>query len=341
MSKTYLTFDDVQIRPQYSEVESRNDVDTRSALTRNHSIETPIIAAPMDTVCGRQMIGVLAQHGAAGALHRFMTVEEQFIELQYIAGAIRATSVPVIASIGATGDYKVRATWSVQAGANMLLIDVAHGDHIHVRNALAWLNGQSWRKDVDIIAGNIATAEGALRLEDWGADAVRVGIGGGSMCTTRVNTGAGVPQISAVEEVASSGIDIPIISDGGIRYPGDVAKAIAAGADTVMIGGLLAGTEETPGDIQTIGNTKLKAFRGSASAKAKLDVSGAAVYVEGASRLVEMKGSAVQVINELMDGLRSAMSYSGAATIAEFHAKAKLIQITTAGLHEAHPHGMR
>jgi IMP dehydrogenase len=344
MNKGY-TFDDVQILPNYSEVTSRSTVSTRSRFTRNWEIDIPLVAAPMDTVCGLEMVKVLGTIGAVGCLHRFMSIKEQVHLLNLWSRHNILRNTPLVATIGATGDYQERAEQSLDAGANVILIDVAHGDHLHVRLALDWLNRLSNRSKFDVIAGNIATGESAVRLAYWGADALRVGIGGGAMCETRVRTGIGVPQLSAIDDVVLAVQDIPIISDGGIRYPGDVAKAIAAGADTVMLGSLLAGTDEAPGDMFVAGqwpNTKvMKMFRGSASATAKMSVNGNAEHVEGASRLVESKGPVERVIRDIVQGLQSSMSYVGADSIAKFKRHVKFIEITGAGLAEAHPHGLR
>lgn len=376
--KEYLTFDDVQILPGYSEVESRSKVNTRAQLTRNFWIDVPLIGAPMDTVCGYEMTVALSELGAVGALHRFMSIETQEISVsklrieqkawvessmifarsddmltgysmtedQLVAKAEESLKkIPRIATIGATGDFQKRAERSLECGANILLIDVAHGDHIHVKRALEWLNKLPNRKDFDVIAGNVATLNAAVGMEIWGADAIRVGIGGGSMCETRIRTGVGVPQLQAIMDIADSDISIPIISDGGIRYPGDVAKALAAGADTVMIGSLFAGTDEAPGEVFIAGqwpHTKtMKMFRGSASATAKMAVNGNTNHVEGASRMIESKGPVAAIVRDIMDGVKSSMSYVGAHTLDEFRAKAEFVRITGAGLTEAHPHGLR
>jgi IMP dehydrogenase len=194
---------------------------------------------------------------------------------------------------------------------------------------------------VDIIAGNIATADAANDLQEWGADALRVGIGGGSVCETRIRTGVGVPQLTAVDEISYI-TEIPIISDGGIRYPGDVVKALAAGADTVMVGSLLSGTDEAPGEMFVGGqwpNTKnFKMFRGSASATIKMEKNGHSNHVEGAAKMVEHKGSVIRVIDDIMDGVTSAMSYLGVSDIEEICEVAEFVKISNAGLHEAHPH---
>jgi IMP dehydrogenase len=342
-----ITFDDVQIRPEYSEIESRSVCSVKTQLTQRINLPTPLLAAPMDSVCGHAMMTALMDQGAAGCLHRFMDIDAQISilnEVRDFRRRMRHLDAPLIASIGAVGDYQQRAEACVDAGADILLIDVAHGDHIHVKHALEWLNKLSYRSKFDVIAGNITEVGAAKRLEDWGADALRVGIGGGSMCETRIRTGVGVPQLTAIIQVASVA-SIPVIADGAIRYPGDVAKALAAGADTVMLGSLFAGTDEAPGDVFVTGqwpNEKAtKVFRGSASASAKTDAGKMAEYIEGASHMVACKGSVWNVVRTILDGVRSSMSYVGARTLEEFRTKAHFIRVTGSGQTEAHPHGLK
>jgi IMP dehydrogenase len=345
--KEALTFDDVSIVPGFSTITSRNNVKLNTKFTRNYDIAVPLVAAPMDTVCGPEMVNALMRHGATGCLHRFLSVDDQSGMISRLAAIVEFYSdknYPLVATIGATGDFEHRAERSLEAGANVLLIDVAHGDHVHVRRALDWLNRLSNRSKFDVIAGNLATAAAARRLEDWGADALRVGIGGGSMCETRVRTGIGIPQFSTVLEVAEVAT-VPVISDGGIRYPGDVAKALAAGADSVMVGSLFAGTDEAPGEIFVAGqwpNTKvMKMFRGSASATAKMSVNGNTDHVEGASRIVESKGPVAKILSEIVQGVQSSLSYVGAENLSQFRSNASFVRITQAGLIEAHPHGLK
>ncbi|MBW3545348.1 MAG: IMP dehydrogenase [Bacteroidetes bacterium] len=339
-----LTFDDVFIVPGYSEVESRSTVNLEAQLTRNHRINVPLIAAPMDSVCDGGMAHELSRYGVAGALHRFCTVEENVEMLtEYLWGNIN--DVPAIVSVGAVGVVEwERLERSVDTGAKIILVDVAHGDHVHVKRLMERVNKMSNRSQFDVILGNIATAEAAQRLEDWGADALRVGIGGGSMCTTRVRTGIGVPQITAIQNVCSVA-SVPVISDGGIRSSGDVAKALAAGADTVMIGSLLAGTDEAPGNFFVTGDwpneKKFKVYRGSASMSIKLATKGTADNVEGTATLVPVKGPVANVVKTLCDGIRSSMSYVGAMDLTTFRQNAIFVQVTNAGLAEAHPHGLK
>jgi IMP dehydrogenase len=270
-----------------------------------------------------------------------MSIEKQSNQVRKIKEQEKLVS----AAIGATGDYKERAQELVNAGAIVLLIDVAHGNTKQVRDAITWCK-QNLPNYVDVIAGNVATYEGARNLAQWGADAIRVGIGNGSLCETRIRTGIGIPQVTALIEsiraVEESGIDVPIIADGGIKMTGDVAKALSLGADSVMIGSLLAGTRESPGEIHRMGmwpNEQLfKKYRGSASAEVKQVHGLEEKNVEGNSKLIPYKGKVERIISDISDGVRSAMSYVDATTIEEFQAKSEHVLITQNGLIEAKPH---
>jgi IMP dehydrogenase len=257
----------------------------------------------------------------------------------------------VAAAIGVRGDWRERAKALVEAGADALVLDIAHGHADHAVAALEMLRGEL--SDVQLVAGNVATGEGADDLCRAGADAVKVGVGPGSACTTRIVAGVGVPQLTAVLDAveACRPHDVPVIADGGIREPGDVAKAIAAGAETVMVGNLLAGTDESPGRLVTRGGQKFKVYRGMASAEAariRLTAEGVeppdgtefTTVPEGVEAAVPHRGDASQVVHRLVGGLRSAMSYSDARTIAEFHANARFVRITSAGLIESRPHDL-
>lgn len=352
MIREALTFDDVFIVPKYSKIESRSHVNLETHLTRNKTIHVPIISAPMDSVTGAEMAIALMHCGAVGAMHRFCSIDEAVEMVMKVDRAtigdverdLRWTNTPIVASIGAVGEQeKERAERLVDAGANVLLIDVAHGDHIHVKRMMEWLNKLSYRGSFDVIAGNIATADAARRLQDWGVDALRVGIGGGSMCSTRVRTGVGIPQLTAVMDVCEVA-NVPVISDGGIRTPGDAAKALAAGADTVMIGSLFAGTFEAPGELFVTGEwpkeKKFKTYRGSASMTTKLATRGNADNVEGTSTLVPYKGYVKSSIKTIVDGIRSSMSYVGANDLTTYQQNVIFVKVTNAGLVEAHPHGL-
>jgi len=333
-NKISYTYDDVQLVPKYSEIASRQEVDLSSHISKDKMIDLPFIASPMDTVCEIMMASMLAKKGGIGCIHRFMSIEAQSNMIK----ALRKTDDrhKTMAAIGANGDFFERAFELHKAGVDFLLIDVAHGHHKNVKDALSLLKS---RFNLDVIAGNIATAQAAISLSDWGADCLRVGIGGGSLCTTRIKTGFGIPNISTIQSVSDAlqlnNLNIPIIADGGIRSSGDIAKALAAGADTVMLGSLLAGTFESPGDILKDG---CKSYRGSASLETKVKHSQKERNVEGVSARVKYKGTVEKVIDNLADGLRSAFSYAGSKNINEFHAKAEFVYVTNAGAKEAKPH---
>ena len=248
---------------------------------------------------------------------------------------------PLCAAVGVTGDYLERAQELVNNGCNVLLIDVAHGHHKLVKDALRRIKNETGT--VEVVVGSIATKESARDCIEWGADALRVGIGNGSLCETRIRTGVGIPQVTAITDVHSvaDNHSIPIIADGGCRYVGDVAKSLALGASSVMVGSLFAGTKETPGEIIKQGewpNERLyKKYRGSASLDSKSD---RREYgnVEGNSKIIEYKGKVYRIISDIRDGVRSAFSYVGAGDVLDFQAKAKIIQITESGRIEAKPH---
>jgi IMP dehydrogenase len=343
--KTALTYDDITLCPSFSEIESRQNINLETQLTTNYKLMVPLIASPMDTVCESEMAIAMARLGGVGCIHRFLTIEHQAEEVQNVKFAVYGDGfggiyddwnfdVPIMAAVGANGDYLERAQELTNAGANVILIDVAHGYHIFVRDAIKALR-VSLPSRVDIIAGNIATSEAAIALEDWGASGLRVGIGGGSLCTTRIKTGFGVPNVTSLEDV-SSVAKVPIIACGGIKSSGDIAKALAVGADSVILGSLIAGTKETPGLIVEKSNGLYKRYRGAASLETKNVHGQAARNVEGESTLVPFKGSVKFVVDQLLDGVRSALSYAGASSISEFHPD--YVVVTSAGVREAHPH---
>jgi IMP dehydrogenase len=252
------------------------------------------------------------------------------------------------AAIGARGDFVERARALQEAGADVLVLDIAHG---HAERALSALGEvrEALGEETEIIAGNVATAEGARDLMAAGADGVKVGVGPGSVCTTRVVAGVGVPQLTAVMECAEvcAEAGVPVVADGGIRGSGDVAKAIAAGAETVMVGNLLAGTPESPGVVVSRNGTRVKVFRGMASeaaAAARRAAEGGdgteffPVVAEGVEAVVPLRDATAEVLRDLVGGLRSGMSYSNARTISEFHRNARFVRITPGGLRESYPH---
>jgi len=335
-AKTALTYDDIQLVPAYSEIESRAKIDLSTQLTTNYSIRVPLIASPMDTVCDGFMAVAMAKLGGIGCIHRFMPIEPQAHEVVSTSRQVRLNSTwtqHIMAAVGANGDYLERAQELTKKGANVILIDVAHGHHKFVKDAIENLK-KHLPSHVDIIAGNVATTQGAIDLESWGADAIRVGIGGGSLCTTRIKTGFGVPNVTSLHD-CSLVVDVPIIACGGIRTSGDIAKALAVGAQSVILGSLLAGTKEAPGAMVKL-NGLYKRYRGAASLETKTVHGQAKRNVEGESTLVPFKGGVKFVVEDLMDGLRSALSYAGADSLQTF--KPEVIQVTNAGMNEARPH---
>ncbi|MBT4759254.1 MAG: CBS domain-containing protein, partial [Nitrosomonadales bacterium] len=256
------------------------------------------------------------------------------------------------AAIGVANDTELRTELLVQAGVDLLIVDTAHGHSQGVLNRIKWIK-KNYPK-VEVIGGNIATSDAALAMVDYGADGVKVGIGPGSICTTRIVAGVGVPQITAINEVYKvlKKKDIPFIADGGIRFSGDVAKAIAAGANSVMLGSMFAGTEEAPGEVELFQGRSYKSYRGMGSIGAMQKGSSDRYFQDGESNSdklvpegiegrVPFKGTVVNVIHQLMGGLRASMGYVGVDTIPNMHKKAKFIEITNAGMKESHIHDVQ
>lgn len=331
-----LTFDDVLIIPSRSDIRSRRDPKLTSKLTKNISIDTPIISANMDMVTEYDMALAMHQLGGVGILHRFITIEEQALQ----ARRLKEAGVKVIAaSVGVGEEFKTRAKAVIDAGVNVITIDIAHGHSVQMMETMKWL--KDTYPQIDLIAGNMATPDAAQDLIEAGADAIKVGIGPGSMCTTRIITGCGVPQLTAIAlcaEVADS-YGVPVIADGGIRTSGDMVKAFAAGASTVMLGSMLAGTIESPGEIK---NGK-KQYRGMASRSAQDSWRGGVpegMAPEGESTQVSIKGHVKDVILEVTGGIRSGMSYVNATTVAEIRDKAKFMEMSSNGIAESRAHGV-
>lgn len=464
MMELGLSFDDVLLKPNKSDILSRRDVDTTTFLTKKIRINIPIISANMDSVTEHETAIAMAREGAVGVIHRFLSINDEanevrkvkraesvFIEKPYVINpdqtvhhtkelmnSLQISGFPVVdsnqklvgiitrrdvqfqdngrtvqdvmtqtpvtglkgisaeqakeimlqnkveklpiidenrrlhglftakdilkttlhpnaakdkrgklivgAAIGVKTDYIERAKACIDAGADFLVIDIAHG---HSENALTAL--KELRKnfgDIQIIVGNVATAEGTEDLISAGADCVKVGVGAGSACITRIMAGSGVPQITAIMEAAAVAekYDVPLIADGGMRNSGDLTKALAAGADVGMFGQLFAGTEESPGEWMFRNGKKYKVYRGMASFGASLgrkERTGEMtehVTSEGVEALVPYRGTVSEVLMHLTGGLRSGMSYSGARSIREFHKKARFIRMTSAGRIESHPH---
>lgn len=458
-----LTFDDVLLVPQYSDISSRSEVNTQTELTSQIKLNIPIVASNMDTVCESNMAIKMAQLGGIGFIHRYLTIEEQTQEVLKVKthhdvtirnpycvregtstkeavdmmiennvssvlvideenifkgilpltnvtfqevedslvedymidyeNAVYATEnntsdeiidimrdnrvgkVPILtseykvsglvtrkdmfseksyplatrdslgrlmvgAAVGVNGDYMERVESLVNAGVDVLVVDIAHG---HSKNCIDAVKNIKSQYDIPVVAGNVATGLGAKELVEAGADGIKVGVGPGSICTTRIVTGHGVPQLSAILDVCDS-VSVPVIADGGIRKSGDIVKALAAGASTVMLGSLLAGTEESPGLFIHRNGSRYKMIRGMASFGAALgrnkragdDISSATP--EGVEGLVPYRGYVEEVLNQLVGGVRSGFSYSGAKNILELWSYSQFTKITSSGLIESRHH---
>jgi len=353
--RNYLTYDDIQLVPQYSEIPSRTQINLKTLVSRRYGILNPIVASPMDTVCELEMAYKIFLLGGVGCIHRFNTIQEQSKIIKELYHRIYSEDwgnqfeswgvmidnwhseiphVPIMASIGVSESDKDRAKSLIDSGCNILLIDVAHGHHKNVEKMLKWCK-QNLDDKVDIIAGNIATKEAAQELESWGADGLRVGIGGGSLCTTRVKTGFGVPNVSCLEDIVSVS-KTPVMADGGIRSSGDISKALAIGASSVMLGSLIAGTDEAPGQIVETNKGLYKRYRGSASLETKVTHGQQTRNVEGESTTIPYKGGVKFIVNGLLDGIKSALSYGGAKTLEHFNPP--YVKVTNSGINEAKPH---
>ena len=336
LNKEFLAFDDVLLVPQRSEVETRSDVNLGQNLDSNIRLDIPIISSPMDTVTELEMACAMSEMGGLGILHRYKSLMKE-AEMAFHCHERGVKNIA--AAIGVTGDYLIRAEAMVNIGkANILCLDVAHGHHVLVERALKSLK-DIYGKDVHLMAGNVATLEGFNDLADWGADSVRCGIGGGSICTTRIQTGHGVPGLATIFECAQSDRDAKIIIDGGIKNSGDIVKALAAGADFVMLGSLMVGTTESPGQVITYTDgSKRKAYRGMASKKAQEEWRGKSSAPEGIATTVHYKGSVKTIIKDLVGGIKSGCSYSGAFNLKELRGNAVFCRQTNAATFESSAH---
>lgn len=339
-----LTFDDVLLVPQYSEILPTETV-TQTKFTKKIMLDIPISSSAMDTVTESRLAITLARLGGIGVIHKNMTAEKQAQEVL----KVKKEKLLVAAAIGATGDYFERAQELAKAGVDAIVVDTAHGHSRRVLEAVKKIKKQI--KGVEVIAGNVATSVGFAALAAAGADAVKVGIGPGSICTTRIVSGVGVPQLTAILDcvAVSKKTKVPLIADGGIKFSGDIVKALAAGASCVMIGSLLAGTEEAPGEIIEKNGKKYKAYRGMGSlgamqqgSKDRYGQESVAtvnkLVPEGIEGQVPYKGLLEQVIGQLVGGLRSGMGYCGAKNIVQLQSKSRFVSITPAGLKESHVH---
>lgn len=333
-----LTFDDVLLVPNYSEIESRASVDLSVELPKGIKLKNPIIPANMKTVTGRAMAQAMHDLGGMAILHRFMTLPlqiEAFKNIHNYSGEYLVED-HVGFSIGVkhSDEHAVRC-WA-EAGAKIACVDVAHGDSKLTLDMCEWI--AKTYPEMLLIAGNVATGSGARRLWNAGVDVVKVGVGPGSLCTTRIETGNGVPQLTALMDVAEERDKLktnvqqktlPIIADGGIKNAGDCVKALCF-ADLVMAGNIFAGAIETPGNTVTMNGLLYKEYVGSSTHKTN--------HVEGVSAMVPQKGHVRDIMTKLLEGVRSGCSYQGSRNLLELKDNPQFVKITNAGLKESHPH---
>jgi IMP dehydrogenase len=333
MRNTY-SFDDVLLVPKYSDIESRCDVDLSSELDDKITLQLPIISSPMDTVTESAMAIAMAELGGLGVLHRYSTIGDQC----HLVDLAEKEGRPLGAAIGVSGDYLNRAGVLVDRGVSVICIDVAHGHHKLVERAIKEVKDRH-AENVHVMAGNVATLEAFNDLSSWGADSVRVGVGGGSICSTRLVTGHGIPTLQSVMDVSRTEHDTRIIADGGFKKSGDIVKALAAGADFVMLGSMLAGTTETPGELLSNERAeKYKVYRGMASADAQRDWRGKSSTPEGVSAIIPYKGSVDDIMRDIIGGIRSGLSYTGARNIRELQTRSEFVSQSPAGQNESNTH---
>ena len=333
--KQTYSFDDVLLIPKYSTIESRKQVDVGNNLDSFLKLNLPVISSPMDTVTESSMASAMSLAGGLGIIHRYNSIEEQ---AELVRNARFMGSKTTGAAVGAQGDYKERAVALYEAGASVICLDVAHGHHSLVKNALSGIRSQLGNK-VHIMAGNVATLEAFDALASWGADSIRVGIGGGSICSTRMVSGHGVPTFQSILDCSRTTYDTKIIADGGIKTTGDMVKALAAGADFVMVGSMLSGTKETPGETFVGKEQKrYKVYRGMASSAAQKSWRGKSSTPEGVSTTVPYRGSVKGILEDITGGIRSGLSYSGARSLAELRNKVSFIRQTNASQLESNTH---
>ncbi|OGM05288.1 hypothetical protein A2125_00715 [Candidatus Woesebacteria bacterium GWB1_43_5] len=341
-----LSYDDVLLVPQYSEVASRADVDLTTQISPKLKLKLPLISTKMDNVTGTEMAIAIAKLGGMGILPRFETIESQ----AYKVRQVKKQNALVAAAIGIKEGYQDRAEALIKAGVDAINIDVAHG---HMKKTIDVTRHikQLYGNKVTVISGITCTQECAEDLYEAGADSLLVGVGSGSICTTRQMTGCGVPGFTSLLETskAAKKYKKTFMPDAGIRNSGDIVKALATGASAIVAGSLFAGTDESPGKIKEIGGQKYKEYNGSASLEEKQnqvkrdpsDKSRAyTIHIEGVSAMVEYKGPLKSHVERLLAGVKSGFSYCGAKNIRELWEKAKFIQVTTHGYYESRAHSV-
>jgi len=340
-----LTFDDVLLLPRFSNVLPA-ETDTSLYLTNNIKLKNPFLSSAMDTVTESSMAIALAKSGGIGVIHRNLNIKQQCNEV----AKVKKLNLFVGAAIGTSLEDLIRAQSLIDNGVDLIVIDTAHG---HSEKVLKILSKVKKKTKLPICVGNIATGDAAKKLYNYGADIIKVGIGPGSICTTRMVAGIGVPQITAIMEVSKAlkGKKTKIISDGGIKFSGDIVKALAAGADAIMMGSIFAGTEESPGKRFKIKNKFYKKYRGMGSIGAMSSGSSNRYFQknhkdkskfvpEGVDGRVEYKGNVSKIIYQLKGGLRSSMGYIGAKKLEDIKKNAKFIKITKAGFYESMVHSV-
>ena len=360
-----LTFDDVLLLPSYSDF-SRSDIDLSTRLTRNIKLSIPLVSSAMDTVTESKLAIALGKLGGIGIIHRNLTIADQVHEVK----KVKKESVLVGGAVGAGKGFEDRIDALIKAKADVILVDSAHGFAKSVIDVVKFIKKKY--KNIDVIGGNVATLDGAKALVNAGVDGLRVGMGPGAICSTRVISGMGVPQITAIQETAKAAhkANVPIIADGGIKYSGDMVKALAAGASTVMMGSFFAQAIESPGKIIKLHKNSVpkrfqniikdekeeylfKEYRGMGSTASMKrgasikeeefhgkDYKERVLVAEGVEGLVPVKGSVKDVVGQAIGGIKSGFYYTGVKNIQELWKKARFIQITTASLTESHPHSI-
>ena len=345
--KEALTFDDVTLAPKYSEI-LPTEVETTVTLTKNLKLNIPLLSSAMDTVTESKMAIALAKAGGIGVIHRNLDIKKQILEIK----KVKKQKLLVGAAVGAGPNEFERAKAIIKEGVDLIVVDTAHGHTKKVAEIIRFIKKLKSNK-IALCAGNIATPEAAKFLIKLGVDIIKVGIGPGSICTTRLVAGIGVPQLSAILSVRNGlkNKNVKIISDGGIKYSGDLAKAFSAGADAVMIGSLFAGTDETPGKLIKKNGKLFKSFRGMGSVGAmnkgsadryfQIKQKDTSKYVpEGVEGFVKYKGDVGSIIYKLIGGLRSSMGYLGSRTISKLRVKPNFVKITKAGFYESMVHNV-
>ncbi|MFV0246874.1 MAG: IMP dehydrogenase [Mycoplasmatales bacterium] len=362
--KEGYTYDDVLIIPSYSTVLPK-DVNTSSFLTKNIKLNVPIMSAAMDTVTESNMAICMALNGGIGVIHKNLTIKEQSLQVKKVKNFLKKNKKDIshydqisyasdntllsAAAIGVTQDVLKRVDALIKAGVDVLVLDSAHGDSKGIVDIIKDIKKQYPK--INLIAGNICTGKAAIKLKNAGVDAVKVGIGPGSICTTRIISGVGRPQVTAIDEVVNAlkGSKVKVIADGGIKYSGDIAKALSVGADIVMLGSVLAGTKEAPGNIITLKGNKYKSYVGMGSIEAMKrgskdryfqgETKGKKLISEGISGVIPYKGSVEEVMLQMIGGLRSSMGYTGSKDINTLM-NAKLQVISSSTIKENHPHSI-